>query len=153
MNSICEIYYLIAFPEDCNSLLHIYGDNHLHFFIHLVCASDTHVWETNDCVCTIDYYQTTAANETAAAVCTACPPGSATNGITKSSECGKYSQEIIVISECSFCWNGVIAYFQLFWMVESTFMRRVVNVSKNCYTLQTNPFMPLTNKMCKLFYC
>ena len=32
--------------------------------------------EKHECVCAVDYYQTVAGNETAAPVCTTCPPGS-----------------------------------------------------------------------------
>ena len=49
------------------------------------------MWDSNECVCTTDYYETAAANETAAPVCTACPPESTTEGSTNSSACGKHS--------------------------------------------------------------
>ena len=76
-------------------------DNNLQFMFLLVCSSETHDWKVNGCVCAVDHYQTTAANETTAPVCTACPPGSTTKGSTNSSACCKYNIIIILIPWCS----------------------------------------------------
>ena len=109
-------------------------DNHVQFIIFSVCISDTHAWETNECVCAEDYYQTTSANETVAAVCTACPPGSTTDGSRNSSACGKYGKNVIHIPKCSVRWNGLIIYFELFLMIESIFITKVVSVLKLVHT-------------------
>ena len=111
---------------DYNSLWQIYccRDNHLKFIILSVCTSSTHAWERNECVCALDYYEITAANETAAAVCTACPPGSATDGITNSSVCGKYRKEIIPISNCFVWLNGLMTYLQWFWWSKVPLLQR-----------------------------
>ena len=74
-----------------------YQKAHVQFIFLLVCPSETHVWGTNECICAMDHYQTAAANETAAPVCTACPPGSTTDSKTNSSACGKYNEMFIPI--------------------------------------------------------
>ena len=67
----------------------------MQLIILLACTSDTHVWETNECVCAIDHYQTSAATDTTAAVCAPCPDGTKTNGATNSDACScKYGQII-----------------------------------------------------------
>ena len=79
-------------------------DNYVPFIFLTVCSSDTHVWETDECICAIDHYQTASANETSAPVCTACPPGSTTKDVTNSSECCKYSKWSFPFLDVLFCW-------------------------------------------------
>ena len=44
-------------------------------------------------ICAADYYQTSVDGDPL--VCTACPPGSSTDGNTNSDVCGKYYQFVI----------------------------------------------------------
>ena len=114
-------------------------DNHVQFIFLSVCSSETHVWDSNECVCTTDYYETAAANETAAPVCTACPPESTTEGSTNSSACGKHSIIIILILSYSMLLYGLwhwyyisnlLHLFSCFWWIERTMVANVVNISE-----------------------
>ena len=72
--------------------------------IFVVCTSiSTHTWDitAGACVCVENHYETTAANDQAPAVCTACPTGT-TTGVTNSQEisaCCKYCKIIILIPD------------------------------------------------------
>ena len=48
-------------------------------------------------ICAEDYYQTSADGDPL--VCTACPPGSSTDGNTNSNACGKYEKFMIPITD------------------------------------------------------
>ena len=87
-------------------------------FFPLVCSSEAYVWDTNECICAVDHYQTAAANETAAAMCIACPPGSTTESNTNSSECCKYNKAVIYIHWYFFLLNEFLTLVNSFqWSV------------------------------------
>ena len=70
-----------------NKITHVMKRIIVEFIIFLVCTSYGHFMDTDlGCVCAVDYFQTA----TDPLECTACPPGSTTNGETNSDACCKY---------------------------------------------------------------